>query len=487
VPLGGGPVMTLADTGVVSGPAWGPDRFVYYLTASGGIRRVSADGGPTQEVVQLPPPPNGAAYRWLTVLPGGRGAIVGIRPDAASDDARYVLRVVDLKNGRLGASIPGVAARYVADAGALIYAGPDRSLMAVRFDLSSLETRGQPLAVLGGIGVRNGIVDLDAAGGTLVYALPGSNGTEHMAWITRAGGLTHAIDSTWRDTEFEAFSLSPDGKRLAITIGAGSSGTNNQSRYDIWLKTLDEGPISRLSFGGERNESPAWTHDGRHVSYTSARGGRRALWRRRADGVGEEELVADAGRDIMEARWSADGKWLVTSVNGPPSFDILVMQIGVDTVLRPLLTERHNEWKPDVSPDAKWLAYVSNESGFAQVFVRPFPDVSAGKWQISLNGGTDPLWSADGRELFFKARNGGIISADMSQGPGQAERQTLIDEATASVFETNAGDRMLAVSRDGRSFLGSVAYDTDQSGSLIIMQNFNIELRRLLAATKANR
>ena len=153
---------------------------------------------------------------------------------------------------------------------------------------------------------------------------------------------------------------------------------------------MDRGPLSRLTFSGEANQAPAWTADGQYVSYSSLRDGRWSLWRRRADGVGSEELVADVGRNVNEARWSADGAWLAVAVGGPPSRDIMVMRLGADSALRPLLAESYDELQPSISPDGRWLAYVSSETGAREVFVRPFPEVDQGKWQISQGGGDEP-------------------------------------------------------------------------------------------------
>jgi serine/threonine-protein kinase len=221
------------------------------------------------------------------------------------------------------------------------------------------------------------------------------------------------------------------------------------------------------------------------VSYASRRNGRRALWRRRADGVGEEEKVADPGRDVVEARWSRDGAWLVVSVLGPPSADIMAMHIGVDSVLRPLLAEQQSEWEPDLSNDGKWLAYVSNETGKPQVFVRPFPTVEDGKWQVSLNGGVDPVWSADGRELLYRSLDGNeLFVSDMSKGPGLATRRSVTRAHAPSKFELNGGDRMFQVSADGGRFLFSVDALTDVSGALVIMENFGARLHAALAGAR---
>ncbi|HTJ37867.1 MAG TPA: protein kinase [Dactylosporangium sp.] len=485
-PLGGGPVIMLADSSVNSGPAWGPGGFVHYLSGARTIRRVPGTGGASELVATLPPAPDGGDYASLTILPGGHGGLVGVRQARGADQSQFTLRAVNLSTGQLGATFPALAARYVPESKALVYVALDGALMAVPFDLGSLRPEGRPVALLSGVSFRSGETDLDIAAGTLTYALQGRNGTEYMAWVTRAGGAIQALDSTWDDTEFESYALSPDGRQLAITIGGTTaSSASNQSRYDVWLKQLDRGPLSRLTFKGEENGDPAWSGDGRYVSYASRRNGRRSLWRRRADGVGEEEKVADPGRDVVESRWSRDGTWLVVSVLGPPSADIMAMHIGVDSVLRPLLAEPQSEWEPDLSNDGKWLAYVSNETGKPQVFVRPFPNVQEGKWQVSLNGGTDPVWSADGRELLFRSLDGNeMFASDMSKGPGLATRRSVTHAHAPSHFELNAGDRMFQVSADGSRFLFSVAALTDVSGALVIMQNFGARLRAALAAAK---
>jgi serine/threonine-protein kinase len=382
--LRGGPPLTLVDSGFRSAPAWGPDGFVYFIGVGDTIRRVPSGGGATEDVVTLPAPSKGGRYGWLSILPDGRGALVS---EDAGDDGQYKLHVVDLKTGRIRRTLQGVLGFYVAEAKAVVYVAADGTLLAVPFDLGKLAVLGRAVPLFGNLSVRGGDADLSIAGGTLAYALPGTNTNETLMWVDRAGAMT-PVDTAWHDPELEAYALSPDGGRLAIGISSSDAGSG---RMDIWVKQMDGGPLSRLTFGGEGNQAPAWSADGKYVSYSSLRDGHWSLWRRRADGVGSEELVADVGRDVFDARWSADGALLVVAVGGPPSFDILVMRLGSDTTLRPLLAESYDELEPRLSPDGRWLAYVSRETGDREIFVRPFPNVDEGKWQISQGGGTDPL------------------------------------------------------------------------------------------------
>ncbi len=416
--LRGGPPLTLVDSGFRGPPAWGPGGYVYFMGTGDTIRRVPAGGGAIEDVAALPAPGKGGRHRWLNILPGGRGALVG---EDAGDDGQYKLHVVELKTGRIRHTLQGVLGYYIAEAQAIAYVVPDGTLLAVPFDLGKLTVRGRPVPLFGNLSVRGNDSDLSIAGGTLAYALPGTNSNETLVWVDRAGAMT-PVDTAWHDPELEAYALSPDGARLAITISSSDAGTG---RVDIWVKQMDAGPLSRLTFGGDGNEAPAWTADGRYVSYSSRRDGHWSLWRRRADGVGSEELVADPGRNVLDARWSADGAWLVAAVAGPlrrTSWSCGSAATRPSDRCWPRATAN---CKPSLSPDGRWLAYQSRETGDWEIFVRPFPNVDEGKWQISQGGGTDPLWSGDGRELFYRSDDGDAIRvADMAQraGAGRAPR-----------------------------------------------------------------
>jgi eukaryotic-like serine/threonine-protein kinase len=476
--LQGGPTLTLTTVGNFSTPAWGPGGFVYYVD-SGSVRRIPASGGTPETVVALPPLGQGSTYRDLVLLPSGRGALLTEFGPNRPDDAR--LHVTDLSTGRASVTLQGGWGRFVPEADALVYVGPDGTLMAAPFDEGALALEGRPTGVFGGIAARFGGMDLAIGGRTLAYMRPGVNATERIVWVNRAAGRETPVDPSWQDIEYEAFALSPDGRRLAIAIGDPAG-----RRYDIWIKQLDQGPLSRLTFGGSANDAPAWTADGRYVSYVSTRDGRRSLWRRRADGVGVEELVAETERNVHDAFWSRDGNWLVVSATGGETGrDLLAMRLGTDSTLRPLLAEPHDEFKGRVSPDGRWLAYVSTETGQPQVFVRPFPDAQQGKWQISTQGGNDPAWSANGRELFFRALDGqAVFVTDLSRGPAAAAPTVAVEASAASRRELNGWDQLFSVSSDGRRFLFSTTASGDATGELVIVQNFVAELRAALEGSR---
>ena len=474
--LRGGPPITVFQGGVGANLSWGSSGYVYFLDPLGQVmRRVSSSGGPAEDVLRLGALDSTAPFGFVNVLPGGRSALVATFPSNRDNEAGYVLRGVNLETGAFGAAVQGVAGVYAAS-GHLLYITIDGTLMAVPFDAKRLTLSGRPAALIRGLDVRpDGMTDLSLSDqGTVVYATEGLNAAEQFVWVSRTGQVD-VVDPQWNDVEFEAFDLSPDGTRAAVTIQGG--------RADIWVKQLDQGPKSRLTFGGEANFAPSWTADGHYVSYVSARDGRTSLWRRRADGVGAEELFADPGRGIPETRWSRDGQWLLLSLAGPPSQDIFVMRLGEDSVPRPLLAEPHDEGLPSLSPDGRWLAYVSTETGEAQVFVRPFPAVQDGKWQISTMGGDAPVWNRDGRELIFRDTDRkGVYTVDMTRGPSEARVRRLLALPAESQFETNGLDgHMLEMSPDGRRFLMVVQGRGDQSGDLVLVQNFFQVLRGITA------
>jgi serine/threonine-protein kinase len=474
ISLAGGPPITALDSGLFGSVSWGPKDELYFVGGEGRtVRRVPASGGPAEDVVTLDSAGSGMVFENLHVLPGGRGAVVTAVPIGANQPSELEVRVVDLESGETRASVTGVQGAYAAS-GHLVYVTAQGTLMAAPFDLGSLTLKGRPTALFEGVEVRlGGTTDLSlSAAGTLVYTTEGLNVPEHVVWVTPSG-TTELVDPDWvRDVEFEGIALSPDGSRLAIQIVT-------DTRSDIWIKQLDRGPLSRLTFGGAENGIPTWSPDGRYVAFGSLREGGWSTWIKRADGSGGEELLVDLDRNIWETQWSSDGEWLVISVNGPPGTDdILGLRIGVDSVPVPLVADGFDEFEPALSPDGSWLAYVSNESGRSEVYVRPFPNTGDGKWQISTAGGTEPVWSTDGETLYYRSPDfQSIMAADMSRGATTVTRRVFLALPSENNYESNPRNRLYDVAPDGRFVMLERAGTGDISGDLVIVQNFFEELK----------
>ncbi len=490
ISLAGGPPVTVLDSGIGSTASWGPDDYLYFFDDSHlRLRRVPATGGPVEDVVALEAPA-GVGYGWPQVLPGGKGVIATAIPtnQAQATQGNVTTRtlqvhVFDLESGKARETLAGAFGIY-STSGHLVYVTQQGSLMAVPFDVKALTLAGRPTALLEGIDVRvDGATDLTLSqNGVLAYTTTSFNAPEEVAWVTRQGA-TWKVDSAWvRDVEFEGLALSPDGRKAAVVIEV-------EDRGDVWIKQLDRGPVSRLTFEGEYNGYPSWSPDGRFVAYQSLRDGEWNTWIKRADGSGPEELLLDLDRDIWGVAWSRDGKWLIVSVDGPPgSDDIYAYRPDVDSVPVPVVADAFDEFEPALSPDGRWLAYVSDESGRSEVYVRSFPATTAGKWQVSSEGGIEPVWSGDSRELFFRSLDGRqILVADMSAGPNSAANRRLASLPAQNDYERNQRNRLFEVAPDGRFAMIQRSGTPDVSGNLVVALNWFRDLRERVARGQGGR
>ena len=283
-------------------------------------------------------------------------------------------------------------------------------MLAAPFDQNKLVLTGSPVPLLAGIPVRPGPDLALSPSGRLVYSTGGSaSEVAEVVWVDRAGGTT-AIEPGWTlNADLGSGPvLSPDGTRFAVSV-AGSEGS------DIWIKELhDGGPFSRLTFksGAVR---PVWSADGLSVTYRSEQDLSYGLYVKRADGSGPAEVLLNLDQEIADGRWSSDGQWLVVRTVAPRN--VYAMRPGIDSIPVPLLTEEFNETAPALSPDVQWLAYVSDESGRNEVYVRSFPNVGDTKRQVSTEGGEEPVWAHSGRELFYKNPARELVAATVKTDP----------------------------------------------------------------------
>jgi serine/threonine-protein kinase len=365
-----------------------------------------------------------------------------------------------------------VYAHYAAS-GHLLVVTSDGKLLAVPFDPKKMELKGAPVAVMDGM-LRSGPFEVNVAvstSGTLVYTSGGSSGTNAAWWVGR-DGVGAQIDTTWKvQGGISSVSLSPDGKALAVTLLRGAS-------QDVWVKQLPTGPFSRITFGDTAHFRGMWTGDGRSIVYIDDVGsGAGAPTLRRADGTGAPQRLLNSKMTFGQVVPTTDGRWLVlrrsTSEDG--SGDLYAVKTG-DTTLVPLVTSPARELSPAVSPDVRWLAYTSDESGVFEVYVRPFPEVSTARWQVSSSGGTSPVWARNGRELFYINGRGEMTSVEIKPGPGfsAGEPRPLFSVSQYTVGG-NAG--VFDVSPDGKRFVlvrpaGGLG-DTE----LVVVQNWFQELK----------
>jgi tRNA A-37 threonylcarbamoyl transferase component Bud32/dipeptidyl aminopeptidase/acylaminoacyl peptidase len=470
VSLDGGPVLTLNESVNSTGGDWGPDGYIYFEVDSG-IARMPASGGPTEMVYHMVAQKEVGA-EWPVLLPGARGVVFRTRqPNQGPADFQIV--AVKLPAGERKVLMRGVYARY-SPSGHLLVASSEGKLVAVPFDPEKLEVTGPPIGLLEGLGVEGSGFAINLAlseTGTLVYTTGGATGSRRPVWVTREG-VESPVDPAWQPQGIIAsFAIAPDGKSLAVE--AVQNGINS-----IWVKQLPAGAFSRVTFGDTSNLRPTWTADGRSLVYVgnaTTPGG--LPMTRRADGTGSARTLLQSTWTFGQAFETRDGKWLVVrrSFQEEGQGNIYAVRIG-DTTLVPLATSPAIEGDAAVSPDGRWLAYTSNESGAYELYVRPFPDAASARWQVSVAGGSDAVWSRNGRELFFLNGQAELTVVDVAPGSGFSfsPPRTLF---STSPYTAIGPVPSFDVSPDGRSFVFLRETTPTDRNELIVVQNWVDEMR----------
>ena len=474
---GGTPRVVVKDS--ISGGSgdWSADGYIYFDGATT-ISRIRPDGTGRQAIATLDTLRNEIGVAWPQALPNGRGVIFRVRR-TGDDVGQYSIDVVDPKTHSRKELVKATMARY-APSGHLLYVLGDGSLMASRFDLGRLELTGTPMLIARGVSIGAfGAADLALSpDGSLLYTAGGRVASVEPEWVTRNGVATK-VDPALPDFVSAGLALSPDGSRLALDVLVSASVNRTE---DIWVKQLPAGPFSRLTAEGEQNRRPSWSHDGRDVLFLSSRSGSSALFRQRADGSAPAKLVTERSGGIDEGFESPDGRWLVlrTATNTPGNGDILARQIGGDTTLKAIVATRFQELAPALSPDSRWLAYSSDETGRSEIYVSPFPDAAAGRVQISTSGGSAPRWGKKGDELFYISASNDMMDARIRTGPDFAVL------AQSKLFSTvgfiAAAHAVYDVTADGQRFVMLRPYmaEGDAAPHLILVQNFLTYLKQLL-------
>jgi serine/threonine-protein kinase len=480
--LGGEPPVTLVDSDVYRlGGSWGEDGYLYYTRQpNGALARVPQGGGTVEQVSTVDSAAGETRHAWAEALPGGAGVLVTVQRGGNAVSEQDDIAVVDLRTGETRVLVRGLLARY-ATTGHLVFVRFDGAVLAAPFDVDRLELTGPAVPLLGSVtaGVRGPDFALSRSG-RLVY-LTGEAAAARQGeviWLDRAGQMSR-VDPSW--TTIPAVSsgvaLSPDDTRLAVAL-SGPDGVH------VWVKQVSGGPAQRLTFEGGTNFRPQWTRDGASVLFLSNRvaaGG--AAMGKRADGSGTAEVLATSERGLVEVIPVTLGEGVLLRNNDN---DIVLLRPGVDSIPRMLLGDLSAVFTaPTVSPDGRWLAYSSNETGRFEIFVKPFPEVDAGRWQISTAGGMEPLWAHSGRELFYKNGAGELVSVAVTTEPTFApgastslfELPDGVDEGTLlTTYDVTADDRrFLMLRRSGDSGSESAGRE------LIVVENFYEELKAKLA------
>lgn len=414
VTLGGGPPSTIVPT-PGEGGSWSEDGTIVFAAGKPtSIFRVPASGGAPKRLTRPDPRRGEVQHWWPQLLPGG-DALLFTAWSTTLHDAR--VEWLSLRSGeRRTVVVGGAAARYAA--GQLLWARPDGTVVAAPFDPRGARLLGEATPLLANVVPHPfyGFAQLAVGGDTLVY-LPGTStpiGRRRLAWLD--GKTERALPTPLRF--YRNLKTGPRGL-LAATLLA-------RDRSDVWLVDPASGALSRLTFDAF-NIEPTWSPDGKWVAYASNRQGPFNIYRRRADGSAPAERLLASARHQHPTSWSPDGRELMMGEVAPGTgFDLWVLDLATRRP-RPLLRTPANEIYAEWSPDGRWFAYCSDESGRWEVFVRSHGDL-AGRWQLSTDGGCDPFWAADGRTVYFHS-DGNVWAVQLAPAgrelrPGPARRVT---------------------------------------------------------------
>jgi serine/threonine protein kinase/Tol biopolymer transport system component len=438
VSVGGGLALSLGVASNPAGASWGSQGIIAFApTTISVLQQVSDAGGAPQPLTHLKG--GEITHHWPEYLPGGKALLFATSGNAASW-ANPVVAVQPIGTGERRDLVEGATSPSYAPSGHLVYARVG-SLMAVPFDPQRLTLTGAAIPVVEGVlqSPATGAAQYSfSSTGSLVYVSGGVQAPERkLVWVNRNGAEELLA------AEAHAYvvpRLSPDGRGLAVSI------TDKEAQ--IWQYNFSRETLTRMTFEGNNNLVPVWTPDGKRIAFNSASNS--ILWQL-ADGSGGPERLTTGEYLRAPSSWSPDGQLLAFfEVNPVTQRDIWVLQMR-DRKVQPFLRTQFDEAVPRFSPDGHWLAYISNESGRYEVYVQPYPG-PGGKWQISTDGGTEPVWNPNGRELFYRS----------------GDKMMVVDISTQSGFVAGKS-RMLFERRYERASFPSSNYDVSPDGQRFLM------------------
>ncbi len=392
VDVAGGPVQTLCNSSG-AGANWAADGTIFFQGKNLGLSRVAGVGGNCEDITKPDASKGEVGHDLPELLPGGEAVLFNIGQGFSAGQTS--IAVLSLKTGKWHTIVQGGTYPHYVPGGYLVY-GQSGALLAAPFDLSQLKMTGSPIPVLDGVmtnpdtGEARFAISRD---GTLAY-IPGSGaGSNRKLVLVNQDGTSQVLTQT--EGAYEDLDLSPDGRRIALTVEG--------PMWNIWIYDIARATLTRFTFDND-NRDPFWTPDGKRVIYTSFRNGKYGLYWKPGDGSGDEQQLISSTNWVCASSFSPDGKELAYIAESPETgTDIWILPLEGERKPRPFLRTRFKEWFPEFSPDGHWLAYESDESGGFEIYVQQYPGPGR-KVQISNEGGSRPVWSHDGRTLFY--RNG---------------------------------------------------------------------------------
>jgi eukaryotic-like serine/threonine-protein kinase len=478
IPATGGPPVTLCAAPEGRGGSWSRDGTILFALRYSPIYRVDASGGSPAALTKFDVSRKDTTHRWPAWLPDGRRFLYLASPvGTAIEENAVFLSTLDAKQDRV--LLPHISSNVLYASGYLLYVR-DGNLMAHPFDAAQARFLGEPSPIVDGVSfdsVFSHAVFSASENGVLAYQAGPANPRIRLAWYDRQGKeLAQALEES---TGFGAGSLSPDGTRVAMPL-------LDRLNCDIWVLDLVRGTRTRLTFDPAIDRAPVWSPDGTRIAFLSERRGQPILLKS-ANGGGAEEMllrteegapaktfVVPGGGTAGPSSWSSDGRFLLFSRDGAKTkSDVWVLPLFGDRKPFPLVRSDFSDRNGQFSPDGRWVAYVSDESGTLQVYVIDFPQ-AGGKWQISTNGGSLPRWRPDGKELFYMSASRELTAVEVKTGPSfeAGPSRALFSLPPISPLPGAA----YSPTRDGRFLVA--ASDQSPSTPITLVLNWTAELAK---------
>jgi len=467
--LDGGPAQALCDAPSGRGGTWNRDGVILFTPSGqlgGGLYRISASGG-TPTPVSLPDASRGeGSQRWPMFLPDGKHFLyMAFNVSIQSDSNAIFVGSLDSKEKRLVTKATANAG-YAAPGYLLFYR--DKTLLAQRFDPGKFELRGEPVPILPDIQylARVGRVGFSATdSGLLVAQNSGAVSFSQLIWFDRKG---NQISMVGKPDLYSNVSLAPDGKSVAVD----KTDSANQNT-DVWIYELQGDTAKRITFDPAVDAMAIWSPDGSRLVFSSSRQNVFNLYMKAADGAQEEKPIQRVDADEYPSDWSRDGRYILFN-RGPEIWILTLPEMKSAPFLKTSSTLRNGR----ISPDGKWVAYASNETGKWEVYVTSFP-AAQGKWQVSSGGGEQPRWRGDGKELFYISSDGKVMSVPVTEG-ANFDVGAPVPLFQANPRETVATSEFLFydVSKDGQRFLINTEVTQTEVEPMTVILNWAARLNK---------
>jgi Tol biopolymer transport system component len=461
IDVAAGPPQVLAGAPFGLGGTWNRDGVIVFVpSALRPLYRIPASGGDPVAITR-PDPPRQWGHYYPQFLPDGRHLLYLVGD--GSDQGIYLASLDSAETRRLIA-VPSLPA--YAPPGYLLFMRQG-SLFAQRFNPERRELTGDPVRVadsVGGFSVSET--------GMLAYRPAGGVTRHRLAWFDRSGKEVGTVGAT-DENRLQNPELSPDGRRVAVDRVV-------QGNRDIWLIETARGIPNRFTFDAEPDLYAVWSPDGSRIIFTSGRKSVSGLYRKASSGAGSEELLLESSLQMGPDDWSPDGRFLLYLQNDPKTgYDLWVLPLFGERKPFPFVNTSFIERNGQFSPDGRWVAYESNESGRNEVYVQAFPG-PGGKWQVSTGSGIEPRWRRDGKELFYIAPDGKLMAASI-----QTAGQALEAGAPISLFQTrivgggqSGWRQQYAVAPNGQRFLINITVDESTGSPITIVTNWARALKK---------